>query len=155
MHDLREINLSFNQITNMGSFRCPSLRSINLFRNKVPFIAGLKNLKRLEYLNLSGNELENLNGIEFLGEMKYFIANDNSIHTLNHLKNFPNLSDLQVSNNPITNIPHDALDANTKLISLSMEGVQVGSFAFLLKLASLQDLYISENREIKNLHTFP
>ncbi|XP_053719680.1 leucine-rich repeat and guanylate kinase domain-containing protein isoform X2 [Synchiropus splendidus] len=123
--DLKEVNMSFNRLSNMdfssynsvskleldnngftevkGLDRCFKLTHLSLANNMITSISGLDTLP-LKHLNLRGNQLETMDGLENLTKLRILDLSHNRITSLIGFRNLQLLGVINVENNLIPRI---------------------------------------------------
>lgn len=71
LHNLRELNISYNGIMSIESLKdCLHLTHLNLEGNSIKTIEHLNTNLKLEYLNLGENSISIISDISFLKQLK-------------------------------------------------------------------------------------
>lgn len=113
-----------------------NLKKLTLGGSQIQNLEQLKDLTKLEYLDLSYNHMKNLHGIENFKNLKELIIDGRGLKNLNELKTFPISKNLE------------------KLVILGDRDVNIEDYSALQKLKNLKYFYISYlNSDIlKNLN---
>ncbi|XP_071115643.1 centriolin-like [Haliotis cracherodii] len=112
---LHTLNLSNNMIEKMEKLdKLLRLRDLNLSHNSIVKIEGIENLVFLQTLNLSWNQIEHIP--PWIGKKLKALRNFNlghnqlaSLNELSKLKPIPDLTQLDVSGTPLSELPHSRL----------------------------------------------
>ncbi|XP_067662812.1 centriolin-like [Haliotis asinina] len=112
---LHTLNLSNNIIEKMEKLdKLLRLRDLNLSHNSIVKIEGIENLVFLQTLNLSWNKIEHIP--PWIGKKLKALRNFNLSHNqlaslseLSKLKPIPDLTQLDVSSTPLSELPHSRL----------------------------------------------
>ena len=84
---LQELNLSGNKMTELLPINLPNLQTLNLSKNQIVSLEKFGGHKMLKKLNLTKNKLKNLNGLKDLPELVELTVNQNK-----KLKEFGDIS---------------------------------------------------------------
>ncbi|XP_070176721.1 centriolin-like isoform X2 [Littorina saxatilis] len=109
---LQVLNLGNNMIERMEKLdKLVHLRELSFARNRITRIEGIENLVGLQVLNLSGNNIEHIPVWlpKKLRALRTFRIADNNLASLSEvakLKGIPDLIQLEVSGNPLCDLPH-------------------------------------------------
>lgn len=106
----------------------------------------LKNLHKLEKLDLSINKIGKANFLKNLTSLKHLYLNSNKINDLSFLENLTNLETLYCNNNKIINI--NAIENLTALTTLELKSNQIVDISFLDTLNNLRVLNLRYNQII-------
>ncbi|KAI1900561.1 hypothetical protein AGOR_G00051190 [Albula goreensis] len=109
---LQVLNLSHNLIEKIEKLgKLYSLRELHLAHNRIRKIEGLEYMVSLQHLNLAGNNIEHLplwlaKKLRSLHTFNLQRNNICSLHEISKLKPLKNLTELLLSENPVSNLPH-------------------------------------------------
>nr|KAG5703043.1 hypothetical protein BaRGS_016204 [Batillaria attramentaria] len=112
---LQVLNLSNNMIERMEKLdKLLRLRELNLAHNCISRIEGIENLTGLQVLNVSNNNIEHIPAWlpKKLQSLRTFRISDNRLASLaevGKLKAIPDMIQLEVSGNPLSELPHARL----------------------------------------------
>ncbi|GAB9473043.1 hypothetical protein Gpo141_00010206 [Globisporangium polare] len=146
------VDVSQNQISTLQGFQSNSLSSLKINGNSLENLSGLSGLtsliileasrnnienlsslsgetSKLEHLELQENKISSLDGIESLSALSSLALQQNNIDSLEALEKLsllPNLSDLELSGNPVAEIENYRLLLILQLPSLKkLDGVVI------------------------------
>ena len=151
LHALDSLNISSNSLITIDTVHMPSLRTLNIDRNSISFIAGLKQLKRL--ITLSWRE-QSLDSGSAFHEIQY--QDCQNIHNLYHSSNilssfapaspFLNLRNLELASTGIKALaPSFGKNLlNLRILNLNYNAVR--DLRPLLGIIKLQRVFLAGNR---------
>jgi internalin A len=119
--NLEDLSLSENVITDITSLQpLVNLQSMDLSENRITDLLPLGGLVRLTNLNLDDNEISDLSILKGFGNLLLLNVSDNKIDFISHewVSSFAQIMYLNLSNNPIINIPKEIFDQNNCLTDL-------------------------------------
>lgn len=148
-HSLQHLDLSFNNIESTETttfYQTKKLQSLKLNNNKISVVPDLQHLAVLTILDLSNNAITSLDSsifskIPLLQELRLTNNKLREFNTLQFLEHIPNLSDLYVNQNRLTEI---YLINALKLRTLHAAENNITS-AHLMAMGSLEVLDLSRN----------
>lgn len=106
MEDLYELDVSNSNITSLkGLEHASNLQGLNAQGNNIVDISALKNLFNVYYLDLSNNHIESFDSLVGLTNLRFLYLDNNHIFSVpNNLNSIPNLENLTLSYNKLTDI---------------------------------------------------
>jgi len=107
-----------NDIKGLNSLK--DLKELDLSYNQIIEIKGFENLENLEFLGLNNNRISEIKRLKNLQNLKTLFLQDNQITEIRGLKNLQNLHNLWLINNKITKIK--GLEDLYKLNVLGLKG---------------------------------
>ena len=100
MKNLKELNLSHNNITQIPKINIPNLKCLDLNNNNLKSMQLLFQFPNLEYLNLNNNEIEELKCIDkMLRKLNKFYIDNNKLNLNRDLYNQLKITDSRVDSN--------------------------------------------------------
>ncbi len=145
---LTELDISNNQISDLSGLRnLTQLTRLYLFNNQISDLSGLSNLTQLTSLYLFNNQISNLSGLSSLTQLTSLYLFNNQISNLSGLSSLTQLTSLylsknqiiditdiinldldflNISDNPIENIPTDILNSDFQVIKDYWTSLQKG-----------------------------
>ncbi|KAF0724342.1 hypothetical protein Ae201684P_003316 [Aphanomyces euteiches] len=123
-----------------------ALEYLNLSDNQITSIGSLENLKKLEEINLSGNILTSLSA-NYPPNLMVLRADRNKISDLNSLPVMPNLNELYVQHNFLTDVSC-IIERTPQLESFDIRNNRIrglNDVVCLAKCSTLEDLWIRGN----------
>jgi Leucine-rich repeat (LRR) protein len=153
---LKKIDFSCNNIeyiqANLGQLNL--LEELALFKNKIKEIeyGALEPLINLKLIDLHINNLKGFSNVPASSKLHSINLGYNKIEMLENLRNCPNLNDLDLNNNKISNFPMDILNLqNLKTLNITNNSIN-DLPAELCFLKELVRLYI-EGNPLKKLNS--
>ncbi len=152
---LKELDLSYNNISQIVILNIPSLEILDLMDNQLTDISGLSNLTSLLELDLMVNQISDITPLSQLTELKRLKLNHNLISDATPLKHLNQLEQLQLSSNQIQDI--SSLENLASLSLLSLRNNLITNLETIQNLSNLEGLYLSHNRinDISTLTNLP
>ena len=100
LKNLKQLNLSHDELKTIPTLNLPNLQSLNLNDNQLTSIQNL-NLPNLQYLYLNNNQLTELHNLN-LPKLQTLLLDNNRLKEISTLS-LPNLLRLYIWNNQLTN----------------------------------------------------
>ena len=118
------LNVEENEIAECDFTGHPTLKVLNLNKNKLTSGAGLSGMPVLEELSIQENEtLTSLRGMDSMGALKKLNLTGSKLESLNDFPHFPALEELVLDGNSVASIDElPKLGHLSKLKKLSMQG---------------------------------
>ena len=133
---LQTLILSHNRIAETMSLSLPILTSLNLDRNKIKQVTGLRGLKKLQELSLEGNQIENASmqdiGFKLINLLDLNLSN-NCITVVSKLIGYPKVQSITLDKNPITAIEQSAFRDCPDLEKISINEIKLPNYTGDLK----------------------
>ncbi|KKN33734.1 hypothetical protein LCGC14_0800850 [marine sediment metagenome] len=152
LHDLVELNLSFNNIEDISSLESLiNLQHLTITNNKITDMRGLSEYKNLKSLNLSYNQIYEINHLDSLQNLEELVLFRNGISKIENLESLKRLKTLRLDFNKINVISE--LEGLKNLQVLGLSENRISEIINLEELKNLKSLILSQNRisKIKGL----
>lgn len=120
------------------------LEELDLAQNQIEDISALGNLKKLRELDLSGNSINDISSLSGLRKMEVLNISENLINEISPLQTMFNIRDLRFNYNTVHNI--DALESKEFLERLDFEDNQVEDLTPLESCKNLQTIACGGNQ---------
>ncbi|AMN30631.1 leucine-rich repeat domain-containing protein (plasmid) [Clostridium perfringens] len=154
LRTIENLTTGAENISNISGLEyCTNLKFLNISNhreadknkyNDIKDISVLKNLKKLEVLNMENNKISDLTPISNLENLIQIDASGNNINNISEISKLKNLTKLFLYDNNITDISAIKNLKNLKILSLSNNCIS--TLAPLKDLKQLQSLDASNNR---------
>ncbi|XP_065826965.1 leucine-rich repeat-containing protein 23-like isoform X2 [Oscarella lobularis] len=141
---LERVDLSRNRLKSLEGLRnCVNIKWLNVAKNQLSSLDGLRYLKNMTVFNASGNKISSTNPIKKLKGLKALILSGNEIRNADEVKRFKQLNTLVLSNNELTKFFASRL---VNLEKLSLSHNLLPSIPLIPKLSLLRELRLNDNR---------
>ena len=126
LQNLKELNLSHNDISSFNPCKLPGLQELDLSFNNLEELTNFPYCEELSWLNLSFNGLTSVSDLPYLPNLTSFALSGNPIRSLNGLvKKIPQVKHLYLRNCPVSSLdPIRELELST--LSVSPTNSQIG-----------------------------
>ena len=125
LKNLKILGLSRNKILKIENLdELENLELLSIFDNQISQIEGVKHLNKLEKIRLANNRISNINNLANVipPNVKIIRLNENQIQDSSVLKNFPFKTEVNLNDNPVTNVPIPCLYCKAQItMSLDQE----------------------------------
>ena len=143
----------------------PVLTTLNLDRNRIKKVVGLRGLKKLEELSLEGNLIEDASmqdvGFKLINLQELNLSSNRITH-VGRLIGYPKVQSVALDNNAITEIEGAAFHDCPDLQKLSISNIKLpnytGDLKFLHRCPNLLELRMNScfvDRDLKDVSAFP
>lgn len=123
LKELTTLSLERSLVKDYSIFeQLPQLQHLNLARNQLKDISFLAKLTNLDSLNLSSNQIQNISTLAKLQSLKSLRLDYNQVQDISIIRWFKNLETLYLSQNKIKYISLSFLNTFTKLKKLELSG---------------------------------
>ena len=147
---LASIELPGNELVIVGPLKdLKKVQLLDLADNKIADIAALGTMAGLQYLNLDNNQVKSLEPLKGLERLRSFYASANQIADLTPLFGIPRLHTIHANDNQIKSIA--GINAAKRLDSLGLRGNQISDLKPLVGLTGLMYHLFLEGNQIKDL----
>jgi hypothetical protein len=127
-----------------GLDKCVSLALLDLENHEISDVTPLKDLKRLQSLNLAKNKIKDITPLATVSALQYLQLEDNEISSIEPVAKLEKLNSLYLSRNKIEDISH--VVGLKKLWSLYLGGNQIADVKPLSDLKWLSSLDLKNNK---------
>ncbi|CAL6017548.1 Conserved_hypothetical protein [Hexamita inflata] len=144
MTELTELNLSFNQISDISKLSTlVKLTVLELDQNNIESISVIQHFNELHTLDLSQNLISTITSLKSLYKLKVLDLSYNKLASVSDLSALSDIKHLNVSKNNITSI--DSLKNCKKITHLNISFNKIISVEILSQFSALKDLRLEQN----------
>ena len=141
------IHLSTIKVTNAGIKDLKRIQYLNLAKNKIEDISPIAGLTALQYIELSNNRVKDLKPLEKLSNMRSLYLSNNRISDFSPALKLTKLWSLYLDHNQITKL--DGVAALKGLTTLSAGNNEIADLGPLNGLTRLHFLFLENNKVTK------